>query len=83
MDVFAFSLDKANVTGTLIEAKIDLLMRKKAQGKATTQLYKPRDASSSNKNLYRFSEEQLSWAMTELGPLIDFFEYNTGDTQFF
>lgn len=57
MDVFAFSLDKENVQGTLIEAKIDLLIRKKAEGSMKTQLYKPRDASASNKNLYRFSEE--------------------------
>ena len=36
MDVFAFSLDQENVQGTLVESKIDLLMRKKAEGSANT-----------------------------------------------
>ena len=57
MDVFAFSLDQASVEGTLVEKKIDILMQKKAQGTASTQLYKPRDASVNNKNLNRFTEE--------------------------
>lgn len=48
-----------------------------------TQLYKPREASTSNKNIFRFSEEQLEWIQAELGALIDFFEYNTGKTNFF
>ena len=58
-------------------------MRKKAEGTANTQLYKPREASANNKNLYRFSEEQIAWVHAELGPLLDFFEYNANETAFF
>lgn len=83
MQVFAFSLDRPSVEGTLVESKIDLLMKKKAEGTANTQLYKPRDASVSNKNLYRFSQEQLDWITAELSPLLDFFSYNANETAFF
>ena len=58
-------------------------MRKKAEGTANTQLYKPREASANNKNLHRFTEEQLAWVQAELGPLLDFFEYNANETVFF
>ena len=33
--------------------------------------------------MFRFSEEQLVWIKAELGPLLDFYEYNVGDTAFF
>ena len=32
MNVFAFTLNQSSVSGTLIESKIDLLIRKKAEG---------------------------------------------------
>ena len=83
MDVFAFTLGRESVAGSLIEGKIDFLMRKKAAGAMQTQLYKPREAAANNKNLARFSPEQLAWIQTELAPLIDFFEYNNGPTNFF
>jgi len=83
MDVFAFSLGFKSVAGTVVESKIDYLMRKKAVGKIQTQLYKPRDASVNNKNLNRFSSAQIQWITAELGSLLDFFEYNFGNTNFF
>ena len=67
----------------MIESKIDLLIRKKAEGQMSTQLYKPREASKNNKNLYRYTEEQLEWIKTECAALFDFFEYNVAETSFF
>ena len=83
MDVFQFSLDGRPVERTKVEAKIDFLMRKKAEGAIKTQLYKPRDASSGNKNLHRFTEEQLAWIKSDLAQLLDFFDYNKGESAFF
>lgn len=36
MDVFAFTLDRPSVEGTLIEKRIDYLIRKKAEGAMQT-----------------------------------------------
>ena len=77
-------MEQESIEGTLVESKIDLLIRQKAAGSIKTQLYKPREASANNKNLFRFTPDQLEWITSELSELLDFFEYNTGDsTNFF
>ena len=55
MDVFKFALDKDSLTESIIEKRIDLLLKSKSEGKEVTQLYKPRE-SGVNKNAYRFKD---------------------------
>jgi len=74
MDVFKFALGKDNLDGSLIEKRIDFLLQQKNQGKQVSQLYKPREAGV-NKNLFRFTEEQMTFIKGILEPLLRFFNY--------